>query len=63
MEKSTLYIKDFLQAVDRGDLGTMPPGFNDSSAVKALRDHLAEAEDFLKQTQNLLRQWGVAATD
>jgi len=30
-------IRDFLMAVDRGYLGPMPPGFNDSAFVKALR--------------------------
>lgn len=32
-------IRDFLMAVDRGWLGQMPSGFNDSAFTKALRKH------------------------
>mgnify|MGYP003653573518 CR=1 FL=1 len=32
-------IRDFMMAVDRGWLGQMPSGFNDSAFVKALRKH------------------------
>jgi hypothetical protein len=36
-ETPTSAIRDFLMAVDRGYLGTLPSGFNDSAFVKALR--------------------------
>jgi hypothetical protein len=38
METPTTAIRDFLTAVDRGYLGPMPAGFNDSAFVKALRE-------------------------
>lgn len=44
MNDAVCAIKDFLTAVDRGYLGQMPPGFNDSAFVKALRDKVAVAE-------------------
>lgn len=37
METAQQAIKDFLTAVDRGYLGQMPSGFNESAFVKALR--------------------------
>lgn len=39
-ETPTSAIRDFLMAVDRGYLGQMPSGFNDSAFVKALRAHI-----------------------
>lgn len=36
-ESPTAAIRDFLMAVDRGYLGAMPSGFNDSAFTKALR--------------------------
>lgn len=39
METPEQAIRDFLAAVDRGYLGQMPSGFNDSAFVKALRVH------------------------
>lgn len=44
MNEAVQDIKDFLLAVDSGFLGAMPPGFNDSAFVKALRDRVAAAE-------------------
>lgn len=37
METAQQAIADFLRAVDRGYLGPMPSGFNESAFVKALR--------------------------
>jgi hypothetical protein len=37
METAQQAIADFLRAVDRGYLGQMPSGFNESAFVKALR--------------------------
>ena len=37
METAQQAIRDFLHAVDRGYLGQMPSGFNESTFVKALR--------------------------
>ena len=42
METPTQAIRDFLQAVDRGYLGQMPSGFNDSAFVVALRNQAAK---------------------
>ena len=42
MSDAVSAIKDFLHAVDRGYLGQMPSGFNDSAFVKALRDEVAK---------------------
>jgi hypothetical protein len=41
-ETPTTAIRDFLTAVDRGWLGTMPAGFNESAFVKALRKQIVE---------------------
>jgi hypothetical protein len=46
METPTSAIRDFLTAVDRGYLGAMPEGFNDSAFVKALREQ-ASAPDMV----------------
>jgi hypothetical protein len=46
METPTTAIRDFLTAVDRGYLGAMPEGFNDSAFVKALREQ-ASAPDMV----------------
>jgi hypothetical protein len=46
METPTSAIRDFLTAVDRGYLGSMPAGFNDSAFVKALREQ-AGSDDAL----------------
>ena len=43
MEPAQQAIADFLKAVDRGYLGPMPAGFNDSAFVKALRAQAIDA--------------------
>jgi len=52
METPIKAIRDFLKAVDRGYLGQMPSGFNDSAFVKALRD---QAADYLSHGD--AREW------